>query len=87
MAGVSTPELAAAVSNAGGLGALGIGASTAVQARQMIEKTYALTSNRLTSTSFAIHPRSAIRGEKRGGCNIWHRSMETHFASQNNMQC
>ena len=32
MAGVSTPELAAAVSNAGGLGSLGLGASTVAQA-------------------------------------------------------
>lgn len=43
MAGVSTPEMAAAVSNAGGLGSLGIGASTIVQARQMIEATRQLT--------------------------------------------
>lgn len=43
MAGVSTPRLAAAVSNAGGLGSLGMGASTADQARQMIEETRALT--------------------------------------------
>ena len=35
MAGVSTPELAAAVSNAGGLGSLGIGASTMNQARKI----------------------------------------------------
>lgn len=37
MAGVSTPALAAAVSNAGGLGSLGLGASDAVAARKMIE--------------------------------------------------
>jgi len=43
MAGVSTPELAAAVSNAGGLGSLGIGASSVSQARKMIEQTRALT--------------------------------------------
>jgi nitronate monooxygenase len=43
MAGVSTPELAAAVSNAGGLGSLGIGASTIDQARNMIEQTRRLT--------------------------------------------
>ncbi|MGO2957682.1 MAG: NAD(P)H-dependent flavin oxidoreductase [Acetobacter sp.] len=36
MAGVATPALAAAVSNAGGLGSLGLGASTVVQARQMV---------------------------------------------------
>jgi nitronate monooxygenase len=53
MAGVSTPRLAAAVSNAGGLGALGIGASTAAQARAMIEETFALTDRPSTSTSSA----------------------------------
>lgn len=44
MAGVSTPELAAAVSNAGGLGSLGIGASSITQARAAIIKTRELTS-------------------------------------------
>lgn len=43
MAGVATPALAAAVSNAGGLGSLGIGASTVAQARQAIRETRALT--------------------------------------------
>ena len=36
MAGVSTPALAAAVSNAGGLGSLGVGATNADGARKMI---------------------------------------------------
>jgi nitronate monooxygenase len=36
MAGVSTPTMAAAVSNAGGLGAIGVGATDAETARQMI---------------------------------------------------
>jgi hypothetical protein len=44
MAGTSTPRLAAAVSDAGGLGSLGIGACDAEQARQMIVETRALTS-------------------------------------------
>lgn len=44
MAGVSTPELAAAVSNAGGLGSLGAGASSVAQARAAIIKTRELTS-------------------------------------------
>ncbi|AMR78683.1 NAD(P)H-dependent flavin oxidoreductase [Cupriavidus nantongensis] len=43
MAGVSSPQLAAAVANAGALGSLGLGASTAAQARQAIEETRALT--------------------------------------------
>lgn len=43
MAGVSTPELAAAVSNAGALGSLGIGATDAAGAREMIARTRELT--------------------------------------------
>ena len=43
MAGTSTPELAAAVSSAGGLGALGLGASNAETAKQAILKTQQLT--------------------------------------------
>ncbi|EMZ5448516.1 MULTISPECIES: NAD(P)H-dependent flavin oxidoreductase [Providencia] len=43
MAGVSIPELAAAVSEAGGLGSLGLGASSVPQAKALIEKTNALT--------------------------------------------
>lgn len=43
MAGVSTPALAAAVSNAGGLGSLGLGASTVAQAQTLIEQTRRLT--------------------------------------------
>ncbi|MER5173903.1 NAD(P)H-dependent flavin oxidoreductase [Thioclava kandeliae] len=39
MAGVSTPQLAAAVSNAGGLGAIGIGATDVAGAKRMIEET------------------------------------------------
>jgi nitronate monooxygenase len=38
MAGVSTPALAAAVSNAGGLGSIGVGAATAEVAREMIRE-------------------------------------------------
>src|SRR5271165_3976231 len=36
MAGVSTPEMAAAVSNAGALGSIGVGATNAAGARQML---------------------------------------------------
>jgi nitronate monooxygenase len=43
MAGVSTPELAAAVSNAGALGSIGLGAATPQKAREMIQATRALT--------------------------------------------
>ena len=43
MAGVSTPELAAEVSNQGGLGSLGLGASSIESARKQILDTQALT--------------------------------------------
>ena len=43
MAGVSTPTLAAEVSNQGGLGSLGLGASTVEAARQQILETQGLT--------------------------------------------
>lgn len=43
MAGTATPELAAAVSNAGGIGSLGIGFSSPGKAREMIEQTRSLT--------------------------------------------
>ncbi|MFC4426406.1 NAD(P)H-dependent flavin oxidoreductase [Deinococcus navajonensis] len=56
MAGVSTPQLAAAVSNAGGLGSLGIGASTAAQAREMIEATRALTARPFNVNVFCHAP-------------------------------
>ncbi|OCF62132.1 hypothetical protein L486_01799 [Kwoniella mangroviensis CBS 10435] len=39
MAGVSTPQLASTISNAGALGSIGLGASTPSQARQMILNT------------------------------------------------
>lgn len=56
MAGVSTPALAAAVSNARGLGAIGIGASTLDQARQMIRDTRALTSRPFNVNVFCHKP-------------------------------
>lgn len=56
MAGVSTPELAAAVANAGGLGSLGIGASTTADARKMIEQTQALTSAPFNVNVFCHQP-------------------------------
>lgn len=56
MAGVSTPQLAAAVTNAGGLGSLGIGASTTAQAREMIQQTQALTTGPFNVNVFCHKP-------------------------------
>ncbi|WP_417545624.1 NAD(P)H-dependent flavin oxidoreductase [Marinobacter sp.] len=56
MAGVSTPQLAAAVTNSGALGSLGIGASTAAQAREMIKQTQALTPGPFNVNVFCHQP-------------------------------
>lgn len=56
MAGVSTPELAAAVCEAGGLGSLGIGASTVTQARAAIMQTRALTDRPFQVNVFCHEP-------------------------------
>lgn len=56
MAGVSTPELAAAVSNAGGLGSIGVGATDAAGARKMIEGVYARTERPFNVNLFVHAP-------------------------------
>lgn len=56
MAGVSTPTLAATVSNAGGLGSLGIGTSTVAQAREAIQQTRALTGKPFNVNVFCHEP-------------------------------
>ncbi|NLP60311.1 NAD(P)H-dependent flavin oxidoreductase [Paraburkholderia sacchari] len=56
MAGVSTPALAAAVSNAGGLGSLGVGATNAGGARKMIRDTRALTGKPFNINVFCHRP-------------------------------
>ncbi|MBF5014299.1 NAD(P)H-dependent flavin oxidoreductase [Burkholderia pseudomultivorans] len=59
MAGVSTPALAAAVSNAGGLGSLGVGATNADGARKMIRDTRALTDRPFNINVFCHRPARA----------------------------
>jgi nitronate monooxygenase len=54
MAGVSTPALAAAVSNAGGLGSIGIGATDPSGAHKMIEELRALT-DRAFNVNVFVH--------------------------------
>jgi nitronate monooxygenase len=56
MVGVSTPQLAAAVSNAGGLGSIGVGASTAAQARATIAEVRALTDRPFNVNVFTHRP-------------------------------
>jgi NAD(P)H-dependent flavin oxidoreductase YrpB (nitropropane dioxygenase family) len=67
MAGVSTPELAAAVSNSGGLGSLGLGAATVSQAEALIARTRNLTTGPSMSICFAMRRRAGTRTRKQGG--------------------
>lgn len=56
MVGVSTPALAAAVSNAGALGSIGVGSSTAEQARSLIRQTRELTDRPFNVNLFCHQP-------------------------------
>jgi nitronate monooxygenase len=56
MAGVSTPAMAAAVSNTGGLGSIGVGAENADGARKMINATKALTQRPFNVNVFCHGP-------------------------------
>lgn len=55
MAGVSTPRLAAAVSEAGGLGSIGVGATDALKARMMVAEIRARTVQAFNVNVF-VHP-------------------------------
>lgn len=76
MAGVSTPEMAAAVSNAGGLGALGLGNLDAVAARKMIAATRALTDRPVNVNLFCHRPAVADRDRERA----WATRLAQQFA-------
>lgn len=56
MAGTATPELAAAVSNAGAIGSIGLGSSTAEQSSKLIEETHALTDKPFNVNVFCHQP-------------------------------
>jgi nitronate monooxygenase len=77
MAGVSTPALAAAVSNAGGLGSLGIGASDAADARSMIEATRAQT-DRAFNVNLFVHATPRIDKAREQG---WLEALRPLFES------
>ncbi len=56
MAGVSTPALAAAVSEAGGLGSLGLASASLEQAREMMQAVKALTDKPVNMNFFCHRP-------------------------------
>ncbi len=60
MAGVSTPEMAAAVSNAGALGSIGVGASDAEGARAMIKALRARTTRSFNVNVFCHRPARSL---------------------------
>ena len=59
MAGVSTPALAAAISNAGGLGSIGIGATDASGGKAMIDQLFAATNKPFNVNVFCHRPAKA----------------------------
>jgi nitronate monooxygenase len=79
MAGVSTPRLAAEVSNAGALGSLGLGASNAAQARKMLDEARGLTRGPINANVFCHVParRDAARE------TAWLRHLAPLFAEAN----
>ncbi|WP_263141608.1 nitronate monooxygenase [Pseudomonas sp. RIT-PI-AD] len=77
MAGVSTPRLAAAVSEAGGLGSLGLGASSVEQARAAIAETRALTPKPFNVNLFCHRP--AVADARRE--DAWLRHLAPFFAA------
>ena len=75
MAGVSTPELAAAVSNAGGLGALGLGASSIEAVKQAIENTKQLTTKPFQVNFFCHQPEDYDEAQ----ATAWINYLTPHF--------
>ena len=75
MAGVSTPALAAAVSNAGGLGSLGVGATNAEGTRKFIRETRALTAKPFNINLFCHSPAKAAEAVE----HRWLQWLAPHF--------
>lgn len=81
MAGISTPQLAAAVCNAGGLGSLGIAANTLDEAARMIVATRQQTSRPFNVNVFCHRP--AQRDEAREAAWLSHLSpLFANFGAQ-----
>jgi nitronate monooxygenase len=76
MAGVSTPEMAAAVSNAGGLGSIGVGSVDAETTRQMIAAVWAKTNRPFQVNVFCHRP--AVADATREAA--WLSRLEPEFA-------
>lgn len=76
MAGVSTPEMAAAVCEAGGLGSIGVGSVDAPTARQVIAAVRAKTSRPFQVNVFCHRPAIASASRE----TAWLKRLEPEFA-------
>ncbi|SEF88384.1 NAD(P)H-dependent flavin oxidoreductase [Bosea lathyri] len=81
MAGVSTPALAAAVSNAGGLGSLGVGATDAAGARAMIADLRART-DRAFNINVFVHGRAKADPERETAWLEWLSPLFAEFGAE-----
>ncbi len=70
MAGVSTPALAAEVSNAGALGSIGVGATDAIGARKMIEEVRVRT-DRAFNVNVFVHGAANANAEREAAWLEW----------------
>ena len=77
MAGTSTPAVAAAVTNAGGLGSIAVGATDAVGARAMIAALRGLTAGPFNVNVFCHRPAVANAAVERG----WLEALKPVFAA------
>ena len=76
MAGVSTPSMAAAASNAGALGSMGVGATNAAGAEEMLRAARKLTSRALNINVFCHKPATASSAVEAA----WIERLRPHFA-------
>lgn len=76
MAGVSTPEMAGAVSNAGGLGSIGVGNIDAETSRRMIRQVRTLTDRPFNVNVFCHRPAVADPDKEAA----WLQTLSPHFA-------
>lgn len=81
MAGTSTPLLAAEVSNAGGLGSIGVGATDAAGARAMIAEVRARTDRPFNVNCF-VHAAPVADPEREAGWTDWLRSLFVEFGAE-----
>jgi len=81
MAGVSTPALAAAVSNQGALGSIGVGATNAAGARAMIEEVRART-DRAFNVNLFVHGPTQADPQREAAWLQWLAPLFAQFGSE-----